>query len=168
MKQIAFEKLIHNLEDIVKQYRILLDCVRKEKELLVQADLEKLNENNFNKEQIISKIKNLDDTRIGFSADLAQAVGAHYLEPRLLEMAQKIGGVEGDRLRSLHSTLELLISRIMKLNQENATYAESALLTVHSALDNIKDTLMGQKTYHKKGSYQKGYDKSGHLVSKEA
>ena len=169
MKQRAYEKLIQNLDEIVKQYRLLLDTVRKEKELLVLGDITKLNESNERKEQFISKIKSLDDNRLMFASDLAQAIGADHLEPRLLQLAQKIGGAEGDRLRTIHSTLELLIKRLMDLNKENAVYAESALKTVNSALANIKDTITGgQKTYQKKGQYQQGSDQSGHLISKEA
>jgi FlgN protein len=169
MKQKAYEKLIQNLDEIVKQYRLLLDSVRKEKELLIKSDITQLNENNERKEQFIAKIKNLDDNRLMFASDLAQAIGADHLEPRLLQLAQKMGGAEGDRLRTMHSTLELLITRLMTLNKENAVYAESALKTVNSALENIKDAITGgQKTYQKKGQYQQGYDKSGHLISKEA
>ncbi len=169
MKQRAYEKLIQNLDEIVKQYRLLLDSVRKEKELLVLGDIIKLNENNERKEQFISKIKSLDDNRLVFASDLAQAIGADHLEPRLLQLAQKIGGAEGDRLRTIHSTLELLIKRLMDFNKENAVYAESALKTVNSALANIKETITGtQKTYQKKGQYQQGSDQSGHLISKEA
>lgn len=169
MKQKAYEKLIQNLDEIVKQYRLLLDSVRKEKELLIKSDIAQLNENNERKEQFIAKIKSLDDNRLMFASDLAQAIGADHLEPRLLQLAQKMGGAEGDRLRTMHSTLELLITRLMTLNKENAVYAESALKTVNSALANIKDTITGgQKTYQKKGQYQQGSDQSGHLISKEA
>lgn len=169
MKQRLFEKLVHNLEEITKHYRTLLDCVRKEKEFLIKTDVEKLNENNSVKEQTLYKIKSLDGLRANYASELAQLVGADHREPRLLEIAQKMGGAEADRLRTFHSTLELLIKRLMELNKENATYAESALNTVHAAMENIKDTFMGsQKTYQKKGIYQQGADKSGHLVRKEA
>ena len=168
MKQKRFENLVNNLDEMTKQYRVLLDCVRKEKELLIQSDIEKLNESNVLKEQILSKIKNIEMKRIICAGELAQAVGADLDEPRLLEIAQKIGGAEGDRLRTLHSTLELLIKRLVEINKANATYAESALSVVSSAMENIKESLMGQKTYQKKGNYQQGYDKSGNLVSKEA
>lgn len=168
MKQKRFENLVNNLEEMTKQYRLLLDCVRKEKELLIQSNIEKLNESNILKEQILSNIKNIDMQRVICAGELAEAVGANQDEPRLLEIAQKIGGTEGDRLRTLHSTLELLIKRLVEINKTNATYAESALNVVSSAMENIKESLMGQKTYQKKGNYQQGYDKSGHLVSREA
>lgn len=169
MKQRLFEKLVHNLEDMTKLYRVLLDAVRKEKDLLVKTDVEKLNDNNFLKEQTLFKIRSLDGLRVNYAGELAQVVGADHKEPRLLELAQKMGGAEGDRLRTLHSALEIITKRLVELNRENAIYAESALKNVHSAMENIKDTFMGgQKTYQKKGTYNPGYDKAGHLVRREA
>lgn len=168
MKQRYFEKLVNNLEAMIKQYRLLLDCVRKEKELLIKSDIEKLNESNALKELILTEVKSLEPVRIIYAKELAQVIGTNSTEPRLLEMAQKIGGDEGDKLRTIHSTLELLTKRVVEINKDNAIYAESALGTVSSAMNNIKESLMGRKTYQKKGNYQPGYDKSGHLVSKEA
>lgn len=168
MKQKAYEKLVQNLEEITKLYRLMFDCVRKEKDLLIQNNIDLLNENNLRKEDLIMKLKSVDSSRAGYAADLAAAIGASTTEPRLLELAQRMGGVEGERLRTIHSALELLTNRLVQLNKENAVYAESALKTVNSAMQNIKDTLSGPKTYQKKGAYQQGHDKSGHLVSKEA
>ena len=169
MKQRLFEKLVHNLEDMTKLYRTLLDAVRKEKDLLIQTDIEKLTENNIVKEQMLMKIKSLDGLRLNYASELSVLIGADHREPRLLEMAQKMTGPEGDRLRTLHATLEIITKRVVEINRENATYAESALKNVNAAMENIKETFMGnQKTYQKKGTYQQGSDKAGHLVSREA
>lgn len=169
MKQRLFEKLSHNLDEMITLYRALLDTVRKEKDFLLNTDIEKLNENNTLKEQILYKIKSIDGLRLNYASELAQLAGADHREPRLLEIAQKMGGAEGDRLRTFHSALEMLTKRVMEINKDNAIYAESALKNVNSAMENIKDTFMGnQKTYQKKGTYQPGSDKSGHLVRREA
>ena len=168
MTEKIFEKLVKNLEDITKQYRSLLDCVRKEKDILISANIEKLNENNLLKEQLLAKIKSLDSLRVNYAAELAANVGADATQPRLLEIAQRLDGPEADRLRMIHSTLEIITNRLVQINRDNSQYAESALKTVGSAMDNLKETLMGQKTYQKKGAYQQGPDKSGHFVSKEA
>jgi len=168
MKQQSYAKLLSNLEDMTKQYRLLLDCVRKEKDFLVQNQIEKLTLNNLVKEQLINKITDLDILRASFASELANLVGANAAEPRLIEIAQRMGGAEGDRLRTIHAALELLTKRLVEINKENAMYAETALSTVNSAMENIKDTITGPKTYQKKGTYQPGYDKSGHLVRKEA
>jgi hypothetical protein len=168
MKQRSFENLVSTLDEMTKQYRLLFECVRKEKELLIKSDIETLNESNAVKEKILTQIKNIESQRVHSAKELAQLAGANATEPRLLDIAQKIGGTDGDKLKSMHSALELLTNRLLEFNKENAAYAESALNTVNSAMDNIKEALMGQKTYQKKGAYQQGYDKSGHLVRKEA
>lgn len=164
----SFEKLSTHLDELTKQYRLLLDVVRKEKDLLILADVEKLNENNLNKEQLLFKIKSLDGLRLNYATELAMALGLDTQKIRLLEMAQKIGGPRADKLRTFHSALEMIIKRLTELNQSNAQYAESALKTVNNAMSSFKETLMGQKTYQNKGKYQQGHETSGHLVRKEA
>jgi flagellar biosynthesis/type III secretory pathway chaperone len=168
MKQKAYEKLQNNLEEMTKQYRLLLDCVRKEKEFLLQTKIAELDANNILKEQLLADINATDSLRVTYASELAKILNIDYVEPRLLEIAKHLGGDEGDRLRGIHSTLELITKRLIDLNNDNATYAESALFTVNSAMNNVKESLMGQKTYQKKGKYQQGSDTSGHLVSKEA
>ncbi|MFZ3228751.1 MAG: flagellar protein FlgN [Pseudobdellovibrio sp.] len=168
MRQRLFEKLVHNLEDLTKQYRTLLDCVRKEKDFLIQSDVPKLAENNILKEQILMKIRSLDGLRVNYATELAQNVGADFAHPRLLEIAKRMGGAEADRLRTIHSTLELITNRLVVLNKDNSQYATSGLKAIGSAMENLKETLMGKNTYQKKGGYQTGPEKSGHFVSKEA
>ncbi len=168
MKQKIFDKLVKNLEDLTKQYRLLLDCVRKEKDLLIASNIAKLDENNSLKEQLLMRIKSLDGLRVNYASELAQVIGADSSFPRLLEISQKMGGAEGDRLRSIHSTLELVTNRLVQINKDNAQYAESGIKIVTSAMENLKETLMGQKTYKKKGGYQQGPETSGHFVSQEA
>lgn len=160
--------LISNLENLTKQYRLLLDLVRKEKQVLIDAQVDSINELNAQKEDLIFKINELDTVRNRYVFDLAHMLQIKSEEARLLVLAQKIGGPEGDRLRVQHATLDLVINRLRVINSENAFYAESALKNINFALDNLKETLMGKKTYQKKGKYQQGADASGHLVSKEA
>lgn len=168
LRSIAYEKMINNLDDMLKQYRLLLDLVRKEKDLLITSNIEQLTENNHAKEQTIIKIKSLDNSRMTLASELAHVVQADSVQPRLLEIAQKMGGPEGDKLRTLHSALELVIKRLSEINKGNVVFAESALKTVNSALENFKDNLLGQKTYHQKGKYKQGSDTSGHLVKRKA
>ncbi len=162
------ERLILNLEELTKQYRLLLDLVRKEKQILIDANVELINESNLQKEVLVSKIQELDALRISFANELAQKLNIPNNEVRLLNISRQLGGADGDKLRSQHAALELIIKRLSELNKENSIYAESALRNVGHALDNIKETLMGQKTYQNKGKYQQSGEKSGHLVSKEA
>lgn len=167
LQQRAYEKLAYNLEEITKYYRHLLECVRKEKELLVKSDIQALNENNIQKEQCLVKIKSLDGLRMNYAVELAQLIGADYREPRLLDIAKRVSEPQADQLRALHATLEIVTKRVSEINRSNEALAQSALKTVNTAMNNIKESLTGQKTYQKKGTIQTNKGQSGNFISKE-
>lgn len=162
------QKLISNLEDITKLYRQLLDVVRKEKDLLISADREKIEENNLTKESLLMKLRLADVARMRCASDLALLIGCDAENPRLLELSHKLGGDLGERLRIQHSALDMLIKRITDLNKENEEHAKTALRTLNGALNELKETISGKKTYEKKGQYKLGPQVAGNFVSKEA
>lgn len=165
----AYQKLEANLEELTKTYRQLLDVVRKEKEILVLADRDALEVSNLLKEELLYKLKAQDSLRSRYAMDLAALVGADVENPRLLELAQKLAGTPAaDRLRTQHAALDILIQRITSINKENEEHTKSALKSLNGALDNIKDSLGGKKTYERKGQYKQGSQVSGNFVSKEA
>ena len=168
MKQKIYEKLMNNLDELTKCYRQLLDVVRSEKEILKESKIEKLNAVNASKDQLITQIKSLDALRGNYAGDLAHQVGADTVQPRLLDLAVRMGGAEGEKLRSMHSMLELLLKRLIEINKENADSAQVALNNVNKTLDSFKDNLMGPKNYKRQGQVNVGPDKSGNLVSREA
>ncbi|WP_374001219.1 flagellar protein FlgN [Bdellovibrio bacteriovorus] len=126
----AFHKLESNLEELTKIYRSLLDIVRKEKEILLKADRDALDESNKLKEELLFKLRAQDSLRSRYAMELATLVGADTENPRLLELAQKLAGTPAaDRLRTQHAALDILIKRITEINKENEEYTKSALYT---------------------------------------
>jgi len=164
----TYGKLVSNLEDLSKNYRTLLDLLRKEKDFLIQSDLEALSESNKAKETMIYKIRAQDAARERYARELANLVGADVKAPRLLELAQRLEGPAGDRLRAIHAALDLLIRRVSEINKENETYASSALNSLNGAIGELKDTLAPKKTYGNQGKMSQGPEKAGNFVSKEA
>jgi len=167
--QNAYLKLDTNLEDLTKTYRLLLDLLRREKELLLQSDVEKLIESNQAKEACLYKLRAMDAARERYARELAGLVGAEVSAPRLLEIAQKISGPAADRLRTQHSTLDLIIRRVHEINKENETFAQSALSTLNGAMGQLKDTLAPKKTYGRNGKMASVTETAaGNFASKEA
>lgn len=168
-RQVLLNSLVVTLEDMVKAYRLLLDLVRQEKDILVSSDLAQLNQSNQAKEMAIDKIRELEEVRIIQAQKLAEHLNCDIERPRLLDIAMALGGSDGDRLRSLHSVLDLLLKRVREMNQANELLAESALKNLGGAIDSIKDTLHGKKTvYERKGSMKQQSHALGAFVSKEA
>ncbi len=163
-----YQKLISHLEEELKVYRALLDVVRKEKEILISAKVEDLNENNKSKEAMLAKLKQLDRLREKHAREAAAICGADQERPRLLEIAAKQPQVIGDRLRSLHQALDMLLGRIRELNKRNEALAQSALQNIQGAMQAIRTTLSDSPTYKKQGDMKKTEVLSGQLVSREA
>lgn len=164
-----FQSLVQVLEGLIKVYRRLWDLVRKEKDLLLEAKVDELILNNAEKEDALEKLSALDSQRINSALALAKAVRLESAAPRLLELAEAVKGTpQADELKQYQNTLALLFERLKNQNLQNETYAKSALKTVNGALEDVKETLAGKKTYQKGGQYKAGPEQSGNFVSKEA
>lgn len=155
------------LDDQIKVYRHLLDVVRKEKEILVSARLDELNENNRSKEAMLIKIRTLEIERSRYATELHQLLGLPGDDPRLLEIARHMDDTSAEKLRSVHNVLELLLRRVQDYNRQNESLVQSALSNITGAMNEIKGTLQEKPIYQKKGEVE-GHASSGQLVSREA
>ncbi len=163
----VYTDLVSCLEDLVKIYRSLLEVVRREKEILVESRLDELNENNKAKDTLLVRIRSLENSRTKLARDLAVLTSSDVDQPRLLELASNMPKEQGDRLRNMHSVLELLIRRVSEVNKTNEELVQSALRSITGAMEAIKDGLAPQTTYGQKGSLT-GKTEGGALVSREA
>lgn len=159
--------LISTLEEQVKVYRHLLEVVRKEKEILISSNLDELNENNRTKEAMLIKIRSLEAARLKAAADVYLSIGLTGDQPRLLEIARFVPDEQGEKLRSVHSVLELLLKRVQEYNRNNESLVQSALSHITGAMKSIKTTLQEKPTYQKQGEVE-GNVSAGQLVSREA
>ncbi len=161
-------KLRETLEELNQLYSAALGVAAKEKDVLLQADLDHIQNINQEKEILFQKLRLTDALREARATELASLLGLSSSFPRLLEIAEAVGGEQAESLRKKHQVLEKLIRHLSQVNRENAQYANSALRTLNGAMNEIKDTLSGKKVYERKGTYKRGPEVSGHFVSKEA
>lgn len=164
----TYHSLCGNLEELIRVYRLLLEIVRKEKDLLVQAQVDQLNECNHQKETLLHKIKGLELQRMQLAQEFARQLGLDINEVRLLEIARRCSEEKAERLRGIHAALDVILKRLVELNKENEVFAQSALKSLNGAVDEIKGSLSGSSTYEKKGKKNYGPDKAGNIVSRQA
>lgn len=166
--QSFYVEMVDCLENLVKIYRSLLEVVRKEKEILVGSKLDELNENNRSKDAMLVRIRSLENQRMKCARDLAQAVGADVEQPRLLDIANHCDVIWSDRLRNLHSVLDLLVRRVAEVNKQNEELVQAALRNITGAMEAIRDGLKPKPVYARKGTVAEQKTDGGVLVSKEA
>ena len=162
-----YKKLDQLLSDIIRVYRHLLAIVRKEREILVASKLDDLNENNKAKEAMLLKARALEEARLQCCRELALLEGLEPDETKLLDFARHFGGDEGEKLRRVHSVLDLVIKRVREFNQHNEALVHSALNTITGAMTDIRETIAPKKTYQKGGKLASSNPGSGNLVRKE-
>ena len=159
--------LVTVLEEQIRVYRHLLDIVRKEKEILIAAKLDDLNDNNRAKEAMLIKIRALETERLAKAHELFLDLKLQGEHPRLLEMARYLDTGSADKLRNIHSVMELLLRRVQEYNRQNEGLVQAALSNITGAMKEIKGTLADKPTYQKKGEVE-GVTAAGQLVSREA
>jgi hypothetical protein len=163
-----YNELVECLDGLVKVYRNVLEVVRREKDILVASKLDELNENNKAKDAMLVRVRSLENTRMRCARDLAQAVGADVEQPRLLDIATRMEHDRAQRLRTLHSTLELLVRRVSEVNKQNEELVQAALNNITGAIDSIRDGLKPKPTYARQGALAPSRTDGGQLVSREA
>ncbi|MCB0413991.1 MAG: flagellar protein FlgN [Bdellovibrionales bacterium] len=162
-----YNALKNNIHQMIKMYRELLEVVRKEKEILISADLPSLDENNKRKESLLFKLRQLEGERIKLVEDICKSEGLNKEEPRLLDLAIHFRGEEGDKLRNLHSVLVLLLNRIKNFNDQNESLVRAALESVNGAMNSIKQTLSQKPVYGGKKSAEKKQEIGAQIMSKQ-
>lgn len=168
-KDEIFHDLTESLDQLVKHYRQLLELVRREKDILVAAKLEDLNENNKQKDAMLVRIRSIENGRMKSARDLALKLGADVEAPRLLDLAARLDGPRSEKLRTLHSALELLVKRASELNKQNEVLVQSALANISGAMESIRDSLQPKPTYAREARMSTApAGGAGQLVSREA
>jgi flagellar biosynthesis/type III secretory pathway chaperone len=168
MEETSQFKLISSLEILAGQYKDLLELLRREKDLLIGSDYEKLILLTKEKEMLLSRIRAADMARERYAQEMKIILGLESSQPRLIEIIEKLQGRDKDRLQSLYQMLVLLVERAQSLNRENEVFARSGLDMIDGAFRNLKETLNPQKTYGRNKQLKAGSLGLGNLSEREA
>jgi flagellar biosynthesis/type III secretory pathway chaperone len=162
-----YNDLFDCLDNLVKVYRSLLEVVRREKEILVSSKLEDLNENNRSKDAMLVRIRSLENSRMKCARDLASVLGGDVDQPRLLDLANRAEPQWQERLRNMHSVLEILVRRVSDVNKQNEELVQAALTNITGAMDAIREGLKAKPTYARQGQISQPKVESPALVSRD-
>lgn len=162
------DELINSLDQLVTVYRHLLDIVRRENEVLVAADLKKMEELNTAKEKLVLKVRELDNQWQTSASQLARQLKMRVIQPTLRELSAEFSGERSQKMEQLHSVLNMLVKRISELNKRNESLVQSALAHITGAMDSITETLNENPIYGNKGHMdEENKDAQGRLVQRE-
>jgi hypothetical protein len=163
--------LYQTLQKLLGLHRQLLETVRMERDALVNADLNGIQEATHAKQALIEGIRAAEVERLKHVGTLALAWKKPLSELTVLNVAIQVQAKDlkaADQFRSVYNALQLLIKRITEQNQENKGTIERSL----SHLVEMKRNVLGEAapatdTYTARGQKTAG-SAGSRLISKEA
>ena len=164
-----FQGLESCLSELCDLYGKVISLLEVEKKHLVGGSTDDIFLAHSEKESLLKKISGIEGLRLGFTASLARSLGLAEATPRLLDLAHALKGQPQELiLRDWYQRISQVIQKVQELNSENEVLVTAALRNLGGALDNIKETLAGKKTYRRSGQFKSGPEQSGNFISKEA
>jgi len=163
------EDLYQSLYRHVGHHKQLLELVRLEGEILVGADVLKIQDVLNSKTVLLNSIALEEKRRQGIS----ELLKGHFKKPSeqitLQEVIHELDGLDPEnatRFRALLNTLTILVERITEQNRKNGDLIEVALKHVSKMRENIIGQENTSSTYTAKGKQRSG-GAGRNLVSKE-
>lgn len=165
--EISIQSLTNILLNVKNIYLDLIKVLHLEKGLLLEPIPDKIALNNQVKDVLIQQLEKLETERIDVCHDLGVVFKIPDSPPRLDALIKHLNDSQSNNLIQIRNELNQLFDEVVMLNRDNQIYAESGLKALTGAVDHLKESISGQKTYERKG-YFKDAAQAGHLVSKEA
>lgn len=168
MDKTRYPELVQQLKGLVHIYRSLFTVIRSEKNALMSANVTALAGLNAAKIKLIANIKQAEKAWSAVAEEMHRGVSEENKTPRLVFLALQLEGHERTYLLRLRKVLNILVERTHEMNKQNALLIESALAHVSGAMDAIKQDIVKDSPYQKKGLKKDSTEKlSGRLMSKE-
>jgi flagellar biosynthesis/type III secretory pathway chaperone len=161
-------RILHKLTGLHRQ---LLEVVRAEREVLVQADIKEIENITRAKQALIEEIHQVEGQRLKHTAELAIQWKRPYRDLTLPNIVIAIQGDDpksAESFRSVYNTLTILIQRISDQNSDNKALIECSLEHVHQMKKNVLGSATEKANLYNQQGQPANKHLSSRLISKEA
>ena len=159
-------KLLGLLEHQTDLYQDLLTLIEKEKQAVIATDLAGLNETAKVKDNLLLKIRILDEQREHLLRKLADELEHPVQELTLTRLSQLVEAPQANRLKRLRSAFSSIIAKIQQANDRNRTLFSHSLELVRSSVNLLNNVMTISPVYFSSGCIQHR-DQTGKIVYKE-
>ncbi len=156
--------LLGLLEGETDLYRSLLLALQKEKKAIVDSELVELNETSKEKENLLLKIRILEEQRLRMVERLAENLAYSPQGLTLAELSQLVEEPYSTRLKDCSSNLLALVQSIQEVNRGNRSLLTHSLELVRGSLTLLTTLIGSNSVYYKTGEIQLD-DQSGRVLS---
>jgi len=160
---LLLNKFLSLLEGETDLYRSLLSILQSEKKAVVLSNLKELNESSKEKENLILKIRILEEQRSKLLEKIADNLGHSCQVLTLSRLAEMVEEPYSTRLRYNYSILSTLVHSIQEVNNANKTLILHSLELVRGSLALFGNLIEPNSIYFRTGEV-KPRGQSGMLI----
>jgi flagellar biosynthesis/type III secretory pathway chaperone len=156
--------LLHKELDV---HRSLLSLLQKERRIVVDCSTEELIQTNKEKENLVLKIRILEQSREAILRKIADKMGLSADELTLSKLEERLKEPFATQLQTLRSKLSAILQSIREVNQENRVFLQHSVDFVKGSLALIRYLTVSSPTYMASGTLD-GERSDGRFVSEKA
>lgn len=157
------KKLVELLEHATELYQSLFAVVEQEKDAVVGLNLQQLNQACKAKDNLLLKLRILEEQREQLMDKLASELGCSPQEISLTQLSQWVEEPYAGMLRERSTDLLLLIQTLQEANQQNKSILTHSLELIQGSYNLLNHALAASPVYYRGGDVQNN-GQTGKLV----
>ena len=151
---LLLNKFLGLLEQVSQLFQSLLTVIDKEKKAVIAANLEKLNEAGKVKDNLLLKLRILEEQRIHLLAKLADHLDQPVENLTLTKLSQLVEEPHAIRLRAFRSRLLALVTKIQEANEHSRALFSHSIDLVKGSVNLLNNLMTSSPVYFRSGSIQ--------------
>ena len=159
-------QLLRVLERESELYRSMLTVIDQESKGAVRSDLNALTKAGEEKENILVKLRSIEEKRIRLVREMADASGYPPRDFTLTMMSQLVGEPLAGRLSQAGTDLSTVLNTVKDANHRNKQLFEHSLELLRGSCNLLGELTQSDMVYYRSGNIQRTYQ-TGKCVNGE-
>jgi len=163
---LMINQLLRVLEREKDNYRSMLTLIDKETKAAVRSDLNVLTKAGEEKENILIKLRLLEEQRIRLVREMADALGYPPRDFTITMISQLVGEPFGRRLSQAGTDLSTVLNTVKDANHRNKQLFEHSQELLRGSFNILSELTRSDTVYYRTGNIQRTYQ-TGKCVNGE-
>ena len=138
-------------------YRSMLTAIDQESKAAVRSDLETLTKTGEEKENILRKLRLIEEERSGLVGEMAELLGQPLRTISLSMISRQVDEPFAGRLRQAGADLSKVLNSVKNANHRNRQLFEHSLDLLRGSFNLLSNLTPSEMVYYRTGSMQRTY-----------
>lgn len=160
------DQLLRVLNQETKLYRTMLTVIDKEEAAIIRSALNPLNEAGMEKENILKKLRTVEEQRCLLVRKLSEVLGYPNQDLTLSKISQMVDEPFAGRLKQVSTDFSTLLDRLRSANRRNHQLITHSLELLRGSFNLLGELMASNTVYYRTGNIQSA-NASGQWVRSE-